>query len=361
MLLNFRGVVIEQLVADGHELVLLVPYMTENSNVAVPYGAKVIEVEMTPTSTSPIHDLKLLRQYIRVYKQERPDYIFHYTIKPNIYGGMAAQWLGIPHTSMVAGLGYSFSSNGVKNKIARMLYRIGLRKADHVLVLNADNQKVLLEKKVAKSSQLLLLEGGEGVDLERFAMTDNHSDYVHFLMVARMLYDKGYSETVEAARIVKAKYPHVDVWMLGSLDEESPMGVPHEVIEKDQKEGVIEYLGFTSEPQKIMGKQGVLLLLSSYHEGLNRSLMEACALGKPIITSDIPGCRETVDAGKNGYLVPKKDSKALAEAMEKYILLSDAEKAAMGRASREYAERRFDIKKVIGVYEEILKNVRASK
>ena len=175
-------------------------------------------------------------------------------------------------------------------------------------------------------------------------------------MVSRILYDKGYSEYLDAARIIKRKYPDVHFELLGPLDYDSPMGVPKDVFERDQKEGIVKYLGVVPAVNDIVSKENVVMVVpSKYGEGLNRSLMEACAIGRPIITTDIHGCRETVEDGANGYLVGKGDVQSLVSAIERFIQLSEQQKRAMARRSHEIAEDRFDIKKVIKIYDELLK------
>lgn len=338
----------------GHEVVMVSPEDAPSKGMSVPEGVRHIPMRMRRTSTNPLHDLQYFFRLLRIYRKERPDYIFHFTIKPNIYGTLAARLLGIHSTAMVAGLGFTFSHGGLASKVAHQLFRLALRFADKIMVLNVENARILVERKVVRKEQVVLLEGGEGVDLERFRFSDNQSDKTIFLMVARVLYDKGYREVVEAAKIVKCTHPEVEVYLLGPVDEAYPNAVSREQIQLDEESGAIIYLGYTTEPEKFMGRPGILLLLSSYHEGLNRSLMEGCALGKPIIASDIPGCRETVREGENGYLVPVKDVNALADAMLRYLSLRDEEKLAMSINSRRLAEERFDINLVKSYYERIL-------
>lgn len=353
--LNFRGSIITHLRNAGHEVVIVSPVDASSKGMVVPNGVRHIAIEMRRTSTNPMHDACYFFRLLRIYKKERPDYIFHFTIKPNIYGTLAARSLGIHSTAMVAGLGFTFSNVGLASRVAHQLFRLGLSFADKIMVLNEENRHILVERKMARKEQIVLLEGGEGVDLDKLSFSDNRSDKTIFLMVARVLYDKGYKEVVEAAKIVKRTHPEVEVQLLGPVDEAYPNAVSREQIRKDEEGGAITYLGYTTEPAKFMGRPGVLLvLLSSYHEGLNRSLMEGCALGKPIITSDIPGCRETVREGENGYLVPPKDVNALADAMLRYLSLSDEEKESMSINSRRLAEECFDIKYVKGCYDRIL-------
>lgn len=176
-------------------------------------------------------------------------------------------------------------------------------------------------------------------------------------MVARVLYDKGYQEYVDAAAIVKAKYPNVELELLGATDFLSPMGVPKSVLEKDVADGKINYLGVTNDVPLYLKRKKVVVVVSSYHEGMNRALMEALAMGKPVITTNIPGCKEMVDEGINGFLVPKKDSSALAKAMIRYIELSDADKEKMEHASYKKAVEQFDVKHVLKRYDEIIEEM----
>jgi len=179
-----------------------------------------------------------------------------------------------------------------------------------------------------------------------------------FLMIARILYDKGYQEFVDAAYIVKKKYPNIRFELLGELDESSPMGVSKTILDKDVASGKIEYLGVTNDVPSFLRRENVVVVLvSSYLEGLNRGLMEACAMGKPIITSDIPGCKEVVDDSINGFIVPAKNSELLANAMIKYIELPLEDKERMKRASYEKAVRQFDVKHIIKQYDNIIEEI----
>ena len=355
-LVNFREPVFRWFYEQGHEVFLVAP-SDEGTEMktSIPSYVKYVRVKLKRTSRNPLSDVLYMLRLRKIYRRERPDYIFHYTIKPNIYGSLAARSLGIRSSAMVAGLGYAFSRRGVMGAVVRGLYAAGLRCAERVFVLNEGNRATLLSHGICRSDKLLLLSGGEGVDLSRFAFSgDALCGHTVFLMVARVLYDKGYAEFVEAARHIRAAGSDAEFWLLGPVDESYPNAVPQAVIDADVRAGSIKYLGFSRNPQNIMKLPGVVVVVSSYHEGMNRSLMEACALGKPVITTDIPGCREMVDEGRNGFSVPPKDAEALAKAMEDYLQLTDEAKAAMGRAGRELAEKKYDIKLVIKEYAKIL-------
>jgi len=355
LFLNFRGSIAEHFNRLGYDTALVIPSYgcTEEQLRKAPSYLTIHQVDMEPAGMNPFSDYSYYRTLRRLFSRLRPDIVFLYTIKPNIYGALAAHSLGIPAVAMVAGLGYVFGGNTIRHKIGRLLYKYGLSKASNVLVLNSANRDVLCDRFVDRS-KLILFEEGEGVDLTSYPFTDDDFHNIRFLMVSRVLYDKGYSEYVEAAEIIHKKYPDIEFGLLGPLDTVSPMGVPEEVIRKDDHAGIIRYLGSTDNVPLYLGREGVVAVLPSfYHEGLNRSLMEACCMGRPIITTDIAGCREVVRDGENGYLVKPRDSRGLADAMIAMIEATASERRAMGRKSFERAQF-FDIRRVIAHYDRLL-------
>jgi glycosyltransferase involved in cell wall biosynthesis len=257
---------------------------------------------------------------------------------------------------MMAGLGYIFDEKGLKRRFLMSLYKYGLRRAEHVMVLNSMNLDKLISEKVVKQSKLILLEGGEGVDLNYYSPRESdYSDGVTFLMVSRLLREKGYEEFVQAAQIVSHSTSSAKFEILGPLAYDSPMGVSREVFEEDMKSGIVKYLGVSNDIPAVVGRKDVVVVVPSwYNEGMNRSLMEACAMGRPIITTDNPGCREMVTEGVNGYVVPVKDAHALADAMKRFVCLKEERKTDMAKQSRKLAEDRFGVDKVIEVYDSIL-------
>lgn len=359
-LVNFRGSVIRHFVQQGDEVVLVAPQDDESiMKVDIPEGVRYIPVRLNRCSRNPFTDLIYCAHLYRIYRKEHPDYIFHYTIKPNVYGSIAARLAGINCTGMVAGLGYGLLGDGMLSRLLAVMYRYAFKYVSSIFVLNKFNYQYLLDHKFCTSAQLRLFKGGEGVDLSAYPYVREESGSpVVFLMVGRVLYDKGYREYVQAAKIVKQQYPDVRCQLLGMLDETYPAHVDEEELKRDVEEGTIEYLASTNNVMQYLGRSGVVVVLPSYFEGLSRSLMEACAVGRPIIATDIPGCRETVDEGKNGFLVKVKDSSSLAEGMLRYLSLSDAEKQAFSRHSRKKAEETFDVRQVIKEYEKDLAKAR---
>lgn len=349
-LINFRGDCLIALNHDGHIIISITP-KDEKYDMPETFGfVKSYVVPVDAQKTDPISDLGYMIALRRIYKKEKPNYIFHYTIKPNIYGTLAAKSLGIGSTAMVAGLGYMFSSNSLMHRAVQILYKLALKFTDNVLVLNQANNDLLVEKRIADPSKIILLKGGEGVNLTQFPelpMPNNTKPI--FLMIARVLYDKGYSEFVAAA---KKHHNEAEFRLIGSIDN-NPAAVPESVIKEDHSNGYINYIGFTNGVISHLS-QSDCMVLPSYHEGLSRSLMEGAACGRPLIASNISGCKETIDDGVNGYLVEVKSEQSLINVIGNFIALTSSSKIEMGKASRKKAEDEFDIVSVINLYRDIL-------
>lgn len=347
-LLNFRLTIIQEFINQGKQVVLVAPY----DDLELPQGARLIPVEIDRTGTNPLRDLQYYRKLRKIYKQEQPDYIFHYTIKPNIYGTIAAHKLGLRSSAVVAGVGHVFTKSSLGNIIAKYLYRYAMRYTEHILVLNKENFDILIQNKVARQGQLIWLEGGEGVDLTQFVPATPPSNAKPvFLMIARVLYDKGYAEYVGAGRELHDK---AEFRLLGVIDKH-PSAVTLKTIEADQLSGAIKYLGYHKDVATQIAKADCIVLPSFYGEGLSRVLMEALAMAKPIITTDIPGCRETVDHMRNGFICIPKSQDSLIFACKQFLNLSTQERQEMGVQGRKKAESFFDIKDVQKVYFDLLK------
>lgn len=354
-LLIFRGKIINDYVEGGKEVVLVAPKTLES----IPLGdcIRYIPVELNRSGMNPFEDWRYFSDLYRIYKTEQPDYIFHYTIKPNIYGTLAARWNRIPSSAMIAGLGYVFYKRNFACWFARKLYKYALKFSDKVLVLNAANKELLLRRKMVAPAKLLHLKGGEGVDLKHFCacqQNDNHRNIV-FLMIARLLYDKGYEEYVQTAEVLRSECSEVEFQLLGGVDVSYPRHVPEERVRQDIEAGYIRYWGYCPDvAAKIQGAD-CIVLPSFYNEGLSRVLMEALAMGKPVITTNIPGCKEAVEEGKNGFLAQPQNAESLIVAVKKFLALSREERREMGVYSRTKAEQEFDIVDVVKVYRQITK------
>lgn len=354
-LVNFRGEVIRHFLEMGHQVVLIAPEKEDQQmRTTIPDGVRYIPVAMGRTSINPVKDIRYFFKLLSVFRKEKPDYIFNFTIKPNIYGSIAAKIVGCRSTAMMAGLGYIFINDNWLLRFGRMMYKFGLSFTEHLIVLNEYNRNLVKQLNICPTEKVVFFEGGEGINISKYTKYDNDSDDITFLFIGRILWDKGYDEFSKAARKVKALHPNVKFELLGSLDPSYPKSVPAERLQKDEADGILKYIGFTQDMDSIYRRKGIVVTLPSYSEGLNRALMEACASGKPIITSDIPGCRESVDDGKNGYLATVRDADSLADAMLRYISLSAEERRAFSDVSRQKAETLFDVKNVIDKYDKIL-------
>ena len=334
-----------------------------------------IEALDVPFASLPVHkkaihpaaDLKLFWAMYRWYRRERPDIVHHFTIKPVIYGSLAARLAGVPRiVNSIEGLGLVFSGKDISllRRLVEWQYRLALRASHHTFFLNRDDQKLFTDRKIVLPRKSELLPGC-GVDTAHFApsldsesleiegRTDENKP-VRFLMVARMLKPKGVYEFAEAARTVREQMPEAEFVLLGGCDERSPSVVPKEDLEAWNLEGRLCWLGEVDDVRGEMARADVVVLPSFYREGTPRSLLEAAALGKPLITTDNVGCRETVEDGVTGLLVPMQDAAALASAMLK--LARDPElRLKMGRAGRKKMVAQFDeaivLDKIVAVYD----------
>ena len=359
-LLGFRGDVINHLLKQGYAVTLVAPDVCTEWDKIGKEDIKDVNIKyvnMRPNSLNPIWDILLFLQYFTLFRKEKPDVVINYTIKPNIYSSFAADLNNCNTICMVAGLGYMFKGNNILKRFGRWLYKKGLSKAIKVFTLNQENHKILIQQKIVNSEKLILLHGGEGVNLSKYKYTNSDfSAKTTFLMISRILYDKGYSEYVEAAKTIKQKYKDVVSFeLLGPTAYDSPMGVSKEEFEKDMNSDAVKYLGVTDNVPLYLGRTNVVMVLPSYYpEGLSRSLMEACAMGRPVIASNIPGCKETVEDGKNGYLIEPRSSESLVKKIEEFLKLDETKKREMGRQSRNIAEKKFDVNHVISEYDKII-------
>lgn len=317
----------------------------------------VIEIKyLNRSGTNPFRDLLLLAEYIKIYRRERPNLVFNFTIKPNIYSSLACRILGIPCISSVTGLGYSFLKKGWLQNLTIFLYKLSLKGNTFVVFQNSDDLELFISLNIIKKDNAVLIEGS-GIDTARFFSTNDRQsmdEVLIFLLPARLLYDKGIREFVEAARTVRKTYSGSRFQLLGPLDPSNPSCIPIEEIKKWESEEIIEYLGKTNDVVPFLSRCDVVVL-PSYREGLSKSLLEAMSMEKPIITTNIPGCRSLVTDTENGFLVPVKDVQRLADAMIRMIKIGEPSRQQMGTRGRTRVLDRFDEKIIIEKYYQLLK------
>lgn len=352
-LVNFRGKLLAAMVRAGHDVVACAPdddAPTAQALAAI--GVRYRQIAMQRTDRNPFGDLRTLAGLIALMRRERPGVVLAYTQKPIIYGGLASRVLHVPFYAMVSGLGYVFSPGGGRSRAllrraVSILYRAGIARARTVFVFNADDQAEMLRWRILRHDHRVVQVAGSGIDTQRFAAQPVPDGPVTFLLVARLLRDKGLVEYAEAARQLRAAYPSARFQLLGPLDP-NPTGVTLEQLTQWNAPGGVEYLGETRDVAPFLARASVFVLPTYYREGLPRTILEALATGRAIITTDAPGCRETVEPGRNGFLVPVRDADALAAAMGEFLRRPELV-ASMGQRSRELAEGRFDVDKVNAV------------
>lgn len=351
---NFRRSLFSALIRDGYRVTVVAPADDTFRPRLEAAGCAFVPVEIQAKGINPYCDLKLCAAlYLRLRKL-RPDFCFFYTIKPNIYGCVAAALAGVKHIAVTTGLGYTFIARNRVAALARRLYKVAFRSAQQVWFLNEDDRDVFLKEKLVKKEKTFVLPG-EGIDTEYFD-GDRYPPgdaSVSFLLVARMLWDKGVGEYVEAARLLKKKYPEVAFQLLGMAGADNPSAIPVQTIRSWADEGLVEYLGATPDVRPYMAAASCVVL-PSYREGIPVSLLEGSAMGKPLVTADTAGCRDTVDEGATGFICRVRDAESLAGAMEKIIRMPEGERLRMGLAGREKMKREFSVERVVGCYRGVL-------
>lgn len=347
-MLNFRGPLIQDLVAAGVQVYALAPDYSDDLRQKVQaLGANPIDFQLTRTGMNPLRDgLDMLRLTLLLLRL-RPNVMLGYFIKPVIYGTLAAWLAGVPRrVAMIEGLGYVFTASGTCQPLGRKLlrtlvsklYKFSLSKAQKVIFLNRDDLAEFVDIGLVDKAKVINL-GGIGIDLAEWPLTPSFIQPITFLLVARLLKEKGIFEYVHAAKQVKSLYPETRFVLLGGLDP-NPGSLNQAEVDGWVKEGILEWPGHVAVKPWLM--KASVFVLPSYREGVPRSTQEAMAMGRAVITTDAPGCRETVDEGVNGFLVPVRDVAALTQAMMRFVKNPDLV-ATMGQESRRLAEKRFDV------------------
>jgi glycosyltransferase involved in cell wall biosynthesis len=346
-LLNFRGELIVSFLTNGHEVIAMASNATpQEINSIERLGAKYVDYTVKRNGLNPLFDLKTFLELTRMFKLEKPDVILAYTIKPIIWGGLAARFSSEnSFYALVTGLGFAFQPGGLlKNllmKVVKGLYRSSLKKAKGAIFQNPDNQQVFIDNKLVDNNRCSLVNGS-GVDLSRYEKKVLTIE-LSFLLIARLLGDKGIREYVQAASIVKAKYPEAIFNLVGPEDP-SPDGISLNEVTEWHDKGAIRYHGGTNDVRPYIEESNIFVL-PSYHEGMPRTILEAMAMGRPILTTNVPGCKETIVNGENGWLVEKANAKELAERMI-WFIENQQEWQSMGDMGHAIATEKFDVHKV---------------
>ena len=339
MLWQFRRELIQRLMEDA-EVVISTPFVGHEQDFAA-MGCRMLETDVDRRGINPVTDFRLYNTYVKILKTERPDMVVTYSIKPNIYAGFVCRLHKIPYCVNVQGLGTAFQKKWLA-KIVTVMYRMALKKAKTVFFENAENAKLFREKKITPAWQQTVLPGA-GVNLESYSYQEYpNNDKVRFLYLGRIMKEKGMDELFWAVQELRKECAGQFVLdLVGFFEDEYK-----EQVEKMTQDGIAVFHGFQENPRPYYGKADCVVL-PSYHEGMSNVLLEAAATGRPLITSDIPGCREAVKQGISGLLCPVKDRNALLHTMEDFLKLSKEEREVMGRAGRKYMEEQYDKEKVV--------------
>ncbi len=344
-ILHFRGELIERLVDCGYEVLVSVPVNTRNNEIEQ-LGARIIETELSRKGKNPFQEIKLYNAYKRLLKKEKPDLVLSYTVKPNVYGGMACKKQNIPYIATVTGLGDAIENNGILQKLVLFLYGQGIRKASRVFFENTSNLQFFINKKVVEDRNVLI--PGTGVNLQKFIYLDYPKDEVaNILFVGRITRDKGVFELAETAKLY-ARNDKIRFTIVGTADlgEVNPFeGLPNVLCVGYQK-NVVDYL-----------RQAHAVILPSYHEGMSNSLMEAAACGRPILATAIPGCKEVFNEGITGFGFEPKKVESLQKTIEKFLALESAEREQMGIKARKKMEEEFNRDLVVDMYMEAITQI----
>lgn len=353
---NFRKGLIRSLQAEGHQIVAIAPEDQFSPRLVEELGCEFVSLNMDNKGKNPFKDIFLIWQLKRIYKKAKLDVVLQFTIKPNIYGALAAALLKIPTINNVTGLGTVFIRKGMMRKVAEILYRFAFRYPKLVFFQNPDDQALFLKSNLVPPAIVDLIPGS-GINLQEFQPVPFvKNKRFTFLMVSRVLYDKGIMEYIEAVKILRAKGMDCRFQLLGGINEESGLGVPKAQVMEWHQEGLIDYLGVTDNVRPFM-EQADCIVLPSYREGTPRTLIEAASMAKPIVTTNVAGCKETVIHQYNGLLCEVKSATDLANKLEKMAKSDALTRKKMGENSRQLAESKFDEQLVISRYRHHLDDI----
>lgn len=340
----FRKDVVKAICDAGHKVYISTPDDSAMADYFREIGCEIIVTEFDRRGVNPLADFKLMLAYRKLMNQLKPVAVLTYTIKPNIYGGMAARLCRVPQLANVTGLGDAVENGGWMQKLTISLYKMGLGKARRIFFQNESNRNFGIRMGIADESSILL--PGSGVNLQHHTYQEYpvEEGRIRFLYIGRLLKDKGAEELFGAAKAIKAKYPQTEFQIVGSVE-----GDYQKQLDELVADGIVRFLGPQADVRPFIGAVECTIM-PSYHEGMSNVNLESAANGRPVITTNVPGCKETVDDGKTGFLIEAKNSQSLINAIDRFIALPYEQKALMGREGRKKVEREFDRKIVVDAY-----------
>ena len=348
---SFRKEVMKALRDKGHEVIISAPF-EEKKAYFESIGCMMIDTQFNRKGTNPIKDIGLMLYYRKLIKQVKADVVLSYTIKPNLYGGMACQLCHVPQIANITGLGSAVENPGWLQKLTILLYKVGLRKAHTVFFQNKANLQFCEQHKMAHGHKVLI--PGSGVNLQHHTLQEYPSadEPVRFIFISRLLREKGIEEYLLAAQATKLKHPEVEFHVVGACEENY-----EERITQAVKDGIVIYHDQQPDVRPFIARCHCMIHPSFYPEGMSNVLLESCAAGRPIITTDRPGCREIVDNSINGFIVKQQDAQDVIHKIELFLALPYEKKREMGLAARRKVEREFDRQIVVDAYLKEIDNI----
>ncbi|MEG2246576.1 MAG: glycosyltransferase family 4 protein [Peptostreptococcaceae bacterium] len=341
---NFRRELVEKMIEEGYEVYVSLPYGPKVEYLK-DMGCKFIDTSINRRNTNPIEDIKLFMNYRKILKQINPDVVLTYTVKPNVYGGIACRLAKVPYICNVTGLGSGYLNGGIVQKVVQNLSKLSFRKSNRVFFQNTADMDLLIKQNVVGDNYGLL--PGSGVNLNNYKVLPypSEDEPISFNFVARVMKDKGIDEYLEAAKEIKEKYKNTEFNVIGMIDQLHYK----EILEDYEKKGIIKYHGFQNDTIPFIEKCSCTIN-PSYTEGMSNVLLESAACGRPIIASNIPGCQEIIDNNVNGYIFEVKNVDSLEKVIEKFIKLNYKDKVIMGINGRKKVEKEFDRNIVVEKY-----------
>lgn len=335
----------------GHEVLIVAPRDAYTAQL-IAEGFAFHHIDLDNYGVNPFYELRTIHRLAKIYRAHRPDFIFHYTIKPNVYGSIAARRHGIPCIAITTGLGHLFAfPNPLVRRLTVMLYKLAARLSLQVWFLNRSDRERFLSEGIVSQEKVRLLPG-EGVNIERFRPPEGsfRAAAPLFLFAGRVIWEKGLRQFADAARALRQRHPSARFAVLGFIDPANPNSVPYEQITEWQREGILQYLGETADVRPFLEEASCLVFPSFYGEGVSRILLEAAAMARPIITTDHVGCREAVRHGYNGLLCRPGDTADLIDKLEFFMRMPELERRQMGLNGRRLVLSEFDEELVIDRY-----------
>jgi glycosyltransferase involved in cell wall biosynthesis len=355
---NFRMDLISHLLLQ-FEVIIVAP-KDEFADELKKAGCAYIDIHFNNRTENPLLDYALYKSLKGIYTAEKPDFIFHYVIKPNIYGSLAAARCGIQSVAVITGLGYTFDRHNWLNRVVSFLYRKALKKAVEVWFLNLEDAQVFIQRKLTSAEKIKILPG-EGINTAHFFPQANkpvaRSKAFQFLMSTRLLRSKGVGIYVEAARILKKKHREIRFELIGFFEKNHPDSISESELRHWQKKDIVHYSGFAKDVRPFLRQADCFVFPSFYHEGIPRCLLEAAAMEIPIITSLNTGCKEVVLEGVNGFLCSPNNASELAARMEEMMALTSSQRAELGKNGRQLVSDKFGIDRILTEYDRTLKQV----